>query len=229
MRRITIAIDGPAASGKGTAARQLAEAIGYAYIDTGAMYRSVALAALRAGLDMRDNEAVGALAQRIDIGFAWRDGRLQVRLDDEDVSAAIRDEAVGAGASAVATLPAVRAALLDQQRSLGAAGGVVMDGRDIGTVVLPEADLKVFLDARLTERARRRHEELTGRGLSVTLEEVQADIASRDAQDRGRETAPLRAAADAVVVDSTDLSPKEVVQRVLALVQERNSSTLRRR
>ena len=104
-----------------------------------------------------------------------------------------------------------------------------MDGRDIGTVVLPEADLKVFLDARLTERARRRHEELTGRGLSVTLEEVQADIASRDAQDRGRETAPLRAAADAVVVDSTDLSPKEVVQRVLALVQERNSSTLRRR
>ena len=224
MRRITIAIDGPAASGKGTAARSLAAAIGYAYIDTGAMYRSVALAALRAGLSVRDNEAVGALARTLDIGFSWQDGQLRVRLGDEDVSTAIRDEAVGAGASAVATLPEVRAALLDQQRALGKAGGVVMDGRDIGTVVLPDADLKVFLDARLAERARRRHEELMGRGKAVTLEEVQADIAARDAQDRGRSTAPLCAAADAVVLDSTDLSPHEVVERVLALVKEQSAS-----
>ena len=224
MRRITIAIDGPAASGKGTAARSLAAAIGYAYIDTGAMYRSVALAALRAGLSVRDNEAVGALARSLDIGFSWQDGQLQVRLGDEDVSTAIRDEAVGAGASAVATLPEVRAALLDQQRALGKAGGVVMDGRDIGTVVLPDADLKVFLDARLAERARRRHEELVGRGKVVTLEEVQADIAARDAQDRGRSTAPLCAAADAVVLDSTDLSPHEVVEQVLALVREQSAS-----
>lgn len=223
MRPITIAIDGPAASGKGTAARGVAEKLSYAYIDTGAMYRSVALAAQRAGLDLSDEATVGALARTLTIRFDWAPGGLRVSLNGEDVSTAIRAEAVGAGASAVATLPAVRAALLDQQRALGAEGGVVMDGRDIGTVVLPNAELKVFLDANLDERARRRHGELQRRGQRVSLDEVRADIAARDEQDRGRAAAPLCAAADAVVLDSTHLTPGEVVDTVLGLVRQRRS------
>ncbi|HMV67426.1 MAG TPA: (d)CMP kinase, partial [Myxococcota bacterium] len=161
---ITIAVDGPASSGKGTVARAVARALGYAYVDTGAMYRSVALVASRRGVGWDDEPALADLAAGLSFRFGWDGARLRVEVDGEDVTAAIRADTFGTGASRVSRLPRVRAALLDLQRALGAAGGVVMDGRDIGTVVLPAADLKVYLDADVHERARRRHAEIVGRG-----------------------------------------------------------------
>ncbi len=217
MRELTIAIDGPASSGKGTVARRVAETLGYAYVDTGAMYRAVGLRVLRAGIDPRDATGTTAVAESLHFGFDWHKGQLRVIVDREDVSAAIRNEAVGAAASAVAVHPGVRAALLQTQRDLGAGGGVVMDGRDIGTVVLPSADLKIFLDASLDERARRRHAELSG----STYEAIRGELAARDAQDSGRATAPLRQAEDALRVDTTGHTIDEVVGAVLALVEQR--------
>jgi CMP/dCMP kinase len=220
-RELAIAIDGPGSSGKGTVARGVARALGYAYVDTGAMYRSVALVALRQGLDPDDEDAVAAVARELRVAFTWDGDVLRVEVDGEDVTRAIREERVGEGASRVSALPAVRAALLDRQRELAARGGVVMDGRDIGTVVLPDADLKVFLDARVDERARRRHEELVRRGETVSYEAVRRDLAARDHRDRNRATAPLVPADDAVVVDSTELTIRQAVDRVLALARER--------
>lgn len=220
MRRcITIAVDGPASSGKGTVARRVAAALGYGYVDTGAMYRGVGLKVLRAGEDPRDPVAAEQAARAARFRFTWDQGRLQVFLDDEDVTAAIRTEAVSAAASAVAVHPGVRQALLQAQRDLGAGGGVVVDGRDIGTVVLPTAELKVYLDASLEERARRRAAELTGADPAG----VRAELAARDAQDAGRATAPLRIADDAVVIDSTTMTIEAVVDRVLALARARGA------
>ncbi len=220
MRELTIAVDGPASSGKGTVARRVAEALGYAYVDTGAMYRSVGFRALRAGIDPRDPARTSALALALHFGFDWHRGQLRVFVDREDVSTAIRNEQVGTAASAVAVHPGVRSALLQTQRDLGAGGGVVMDGRDIGTVVLPDADLKIFLDASLEERARRRHADLRG----TTLERVRSDLAARDAQDAGRSVAPLRRADDAVGIDSTRHTIDEVVHRVLELARARRGA-----
>ncbi|MFZ5480304.1 MAG: (d)CMP kinase [Myxococcota bacterium] len=219
MREITIAIDGPASSGKGTVARAVAEQLGYAYVDTGAMYRAVGLTALRRGVDPRDPVATEAIALALHFAFDWHKGSLRVIVDGEDVSKAIRTEPVGNAASAVAVHPGVRAALLQTQRDLGAGGGVVMDGRDIGTVVLPGAELKVFLDASLEERARRRHLESPGTAYDVVLRE----LAARDAQDAGRATAPLRKADDAVAIDTTGLSVPEVVSAVLRLADARRA------
>lgn len=219
MADLSIAVDGPASSGKGTVARRVAQALGYAYVDTGAMYRSVGLHVLRAGLDPRDAAAAETVARGLHLDFDWHDGVLQVYANREDVTLAIRTGPVGAAASAVAVHPGVRSALLDAQRALGARGRVVMDGRDIGTVVMPAAQLKVFLDASLDERARRRAAELPG----ATYEQVRADLAARDAQDAGRATAPLRAAPDAVHVDSTALGIDDVVAHVLALAYERGA------
>jgi cytidylate kinase len=220
VRELTIAVDGPASSGKGTVARRVAEALGYAYVDTGAMYRSVGLAALRAGVDPTDAAATTAIAAALHFGFDWHKGQLRILVDRDDWTQAIRNEQVGKAASAVAVHPGVRAALLQTQRDLGAGGGVVMDGRDIGTVVLPDADLKIFLDASLDERARRRHAELPG----TTFQQVRAELAARDAQDSGRATAPLRQADDAVRIDTTGHTIDEVVAQVLALVDARRES-----
>jgi cytidylate kinase len=217
VREITIAVDGPASSGKGTVARRISEILGYAYVDTGAMYRSVGLRALQAGIDPRDAEATTRIAEGLHFAFDWHHGALRVRLDREDVSQAIRGEVVGRAASAVAVHPGVRSALLQTQRDLGAGGGVVMDGRDIGTVVLPTAELKIFLDASLDERARRRNAELPG----TTYEQVRAELAARDAQDSGRATAPLRQAEDAIRVDTTGKGIDEVVAEILALAESR--------
>jgi cytidylate kinase len=219
VRELTIAIDGPASSGKGTVARRVAEALGYAYVDTGAMYRAVGLMALRRGVSATDAAATTAIAEALHFAFDWHKGQLRVFVDREDVSDAIRNERVGNAASAVAVHPGVRAALLQTQRDLGAGGGVVMDGRDIGTVVLPDADLKIFLDASLEERARRRHAELPG----TTLDDIRRELAARDAQDSGRSTAPLRQAEDAIRVDTTGHTIDEVVDRVMALAQERRA------
>jgi cytidylate kinase len=221
---IAIAVDGPAASGKGTAARALARALGYAFIDTGAMYRAVALVARRAGVSWDAEAELGRLAQDLDFAWRWDGEGLRLSVRGEDVTEALRDGEIGTGASRVSRHPAVRAALLEAQRAAARRGGVVMDGRDIGTVVLPDAELKVYLDAGLDERARRRHAELVVRGEGVTLAEVREALAARDALDSGRATAPLRAADDAVVVDTTHLSPEEVRAALLQLAFARGAS-----
>ncbi|MEM6931139.1 MAG: (d)CMP kinase [Myxococcota bacterium] len=220
-RPLTIAVDGPGSAGKGTVARSVARELGYRYVDTGAMYRAVAWAAHQRGVAWDDAEGAGAVARSVTIDFRW-DGELQrVLCDSVDVTDAIRTAEMGAGASAVSVHPPVRDALLGAQRALGAGGGVVMDGRDIGTVVLPDADLKVFLDASLEERARRRHAELVARGRDVTLTEVTAALAARDDQDRNRAAAPLRKADDAISLDTTGLSIEQATQAVLRLARER--------
>jgi len=219
--RLRIAIDGPASSGKGTVARLVARALGYAYVDTGAMYRCIGLACERQGVAVSDAAACTAIAAQARIHFEW-DGEVQrVFLGGDDVSQAIRRVEIGQAASDVAVLPGVRSALLDAQRALGGAGGVVMDGRDIGTVVLPEAELKIFLVASLQERARRRWAELARRGTPRALAEVEREIELRDAQDSGRSTAPLTQAEDAVRIDSTHASPSEVAAQVEALARVR--------
>jgi cytidylate kinase len=222
---VIIAIDGPAGAGKSTTARRVAERLGYPYLDTGAMYRALALALLRQDPTLDPERAREALA-RVQLRVAWDNGRLRVFLDSEDVTEAIRTPEVSQAASRISAWPEVRARLLAEQRRIGRAwaqqyGGVVLDGRDIGTVVFPEAEVKVFLVADPEERARRRQRELAERGQEVPLEQVLAEILQRDAQDRQRAVAPLRKADDAVELDTTSLSIDEQVQRVYELVRER--------
>jgi cytidylate kinase len=195
----------------------VARALDLSYVDTGAMYRSVGLRALRDHIPTTDGPRVGALAAALSFAFSWDGSLLRVSVDGEDLTASIRTEAVGQAASDVAVLPEVRAALLDLQRAL-ARSGAVMDGRDIGTVVLPDADLKVYLDASAEVRAARRRDELATRGDVRPLAVVLADIIARDAQDSGRAHAPLCAAEDAVRIDSTHRAPKQVVDEILRLV-----------
>jgi cytidylate kinase len=210
---MVIAIDGPAGAGKSTVARGVAGELGFTYLDSGAMYRCVALVALQGGADLDDGEAVGALAEGLGIDF---DGR-RVLLDGEDVSDEIRIPEVSAAASQVSVHPRVREAMVARQRQLIAAGDYVAEGRDIGTVVSPDSPLKVFLTASDEERARRRAAE-TGEDLEAVL----AAQRQRDARDTEREHGALRAAADAVELDTTGLTQDEVVARVVALARERN-------
>jgi len=222
---IVIAIDGPASSGKGTVAKNVARTLGYAYIDTGAMYRSVALLAIEQGLEFSNAEAVSALATHMDFRFHWNGNELRVEVrahggEWKNVTAALRAEDVGSGASDVAIIPGVRAALLGLQRNLAAEGGVVMDGRDIGSVVLPDADLKVFLDASLAARAKRRHQELVQRGEMVAYETVLTEISSRDRQDTQRQTAPLAHAEDAMYLDTTNMSAQMAAERLVTIARK---------
>jgi CMP/dCMP kinase len=221
FKQLTIAIDGPASSGKGTVARKVARSLGYAYIDTGAMFRGVALVAERRGLAWSDSAAVATLAESLTFEFTWKDGSLALEVDGTDVTHAIRNERIGRGASDVAVYPGVRLALLAVQRSLGRSGGIVMDGRDIGSIVLPQAELKIYLDASVSERARRRHEELSSMGVEVELSTIQREVSARDQQDRGRENAPLIQAHDAVYLDTTGLSPTQAAGQIIKLATER--------
>ncbi len=218
-----ITIDGPAASGKSTIGQLLAQALGYLYFDTGVMYRAVTLAALRRGVDPADEEAVTRLAGQIRIDVippTVADGRqYTVLVDGEDVTWDLRLPEVDANVSPVSAYPGVRAALLEQQRRIAAGGRVVMVGRDIGTVVLPDAGLKIYLDASLEERARRRCEEMRARGQPTDYEKVLAAMRRRDQIDSQRAAAPLRPAEDAIVVDSTTMDVNAVLARVLALVR----------
>jgi len=208
-----ITVDGPAASGKGTIAAAVAVRLGFHYLDSGALYRLVALKALRTGTAFDAAAALTPLAAALDIRFT----DATVVLDGEDVTAAIRAEDVSAGASQVAIHPGVRQALIDRQRAFRQPPGLVADGRDMGTVVFPDATLKVFLTATAEERARRRHKQLIAKGISVTLDSLLRDIRERDARDAGRAAAPLVPAADAVLLDTTDLTIDEAVARVLSL------------
>ena len=220
LRSITIAIDGPASSGKGTVARTVARRLNYAYIDTGAMYRSVALAAQRRVLDLAHADELGQLTTTLEFQFRWSDSGLRVIVNGEDWSDAIRTETVGKGASDVAVHAPVRAALLERQRALAREGGIVMDGRDIGSVVLPDADLKIFLDASVDERARRRHAELVARGLDVSLDTIRNEVSERDHQDRTRAEAPLIQTEDAVYLDTTAMSAEASAEQIVQMVSD---------
>ncbi len=220
---IRIAIDGPAASGKGTVARAVAQALGYRYLDTGAMYRALALRATEEGVDHGDEAGLARLASGLRFDFPWQDGQAHVIVDGRDVSRAIRTQAVGEGASAVAVHPAVRRTLVRLQQGLAEEGAVVMDGRDIGTVVLPDAQLKIYLDATIEERARRRWAELRDRGRDVARQDVLEELRRRDHQDSNRATGPLAVADDAVVVDTTDVPPDVVLRQILDLARQRGA------
>ena len=217
-RSLIIAIDGPSGAGKGTIARAVAARLGYRHIDTGAMYRALAWKARHDGIDLADEPAVAALAAQA--RFETGDGR--IRIDGHDVAAAIRTPEMDAAAAIVARQPRVREALIARQRELGGEGGVVMEGRDIGTVVFPAADVKIFLDASPEERARRRATDpshASGRG-PAALSDVATALAERDRIDRTRATSPLVQAGDAVVIDTTGLSIGDAVERVLEVVEK---------
>jgi len=210
-----ISVDGPAASGKGTIAQRVAARLGYRYLDSGALYRLVALKALRAGADPDAPGAIAALAGALDVSFA--DGRLV--LEGEDVTEAVRDEAVSAAASRIAVHAPVRSALLARQRAFRLPPGLVADGRDMGTVVFPDARVKVFVTASAEERARRRQQQLAQQGIDVNIQSLLRDIRERDARDGSRAVAPLVPAADASVVDTTELSIDAAVEAVMARVR----------
>ena len=221
MRKLVIAVDGPAAAGKSTAGKALAARLGYLYIDTGAIYRAVAWLADREGIADAAPELLGARVARADIRLEGDPRRPHVLVDGRDVSAEIRTEGISQLSSRLSALPEVRAALLELQRRMGADGGVVMDGRDIGTVIFPGADAKFFVFASPEVRARRRHGELLAKGGGASLEQVRAELRTRDLRDAGRKHAPLKAAEDAVPVDTTDLTPEQVIERMLAVIQSR--------
>lgn len=217
-----IAVDGPSGSGKGTVSRRVAASLGWHLLDSGALYRLVALAGKRAGLDPADEAGHAAIAAALDIRFGLdQRGEESVLLEGGDVSVELRSEVSGAAASRVAAWPAVRTALLGRQRRLMQPPGLVADGRDMGSIVFPDAGLKVFLTASPEERALRRHKQLKEKGLGVNLAALSAEIAERDRRDATRKIAPLVACADAVVLDTTSMDIDSVVMRVLALAQER--------
>ena len=219
-RGLIIAIDGPVGSGKSTLARRVAAMLGYIYIDTGAMYRSVALKALRRGVPFEAADQLTALAGETRIDLRAQDGTQQVFLDGEDVTAAIRTPDVAQAASKVAVVPGVRKVLVVEQRRAGDQGGVVMEGRDIGSVVFPDAQLKIFLTASPEVRAERRWREHQQKGDAIDLARTLEEIKERDRRDRERVTSPLVKAKDAVVVDSTAMEPEEVARLVVMLAKE---------
>jgi cytidylate kinase len=224
MRKLIIAIDGPVGSGKSTAAQRVAELLGYVYIDTGAMYRALALKAIRRGVGLDASEELSRLARdtRIDLSAA-AGGVQKVSLDSEDVTAAIRTPEVSQASSRIAVIPDVRHVLVDEQRRAGAAGGVVMEGRDIGSVVFPDADLKIYLSASAEVRARRRWCEHQAKGEDVDLAQTLEEVLERDRRDRGRAASPLIRAEDAVLVDSSAMESEEVARLVALLAKERSA------
>jgi CMP/dCMP kinase len=221
MKRIVVAVDGPAGAGKSTVSRRLAQALGYRYIDTGAMYRVIGVLAAERGIDLSDSARLAALCEATHIEFIEHGDRVRTCVDGRDLSAAIRTADAAQLASKVSAVPEVRHRLVAEQRAMAAEGGVVMEGRDIGTVVFPDAPVKVFLDASAAERARRRTHELRAEATTADIERMEKEIAERDARDRTRAHSPLRPAADAVVVDTTDKTIDEVVAMLGALIAMR--------
>ncbi|EXG85283.1 cytidylate kinase [Clostridium sp. ASBs410] len=222
MKKVyNIAIDGPAGAGKSTIARSVAEKLHFVYVDTGAMYRAMALHFLRNGIPSDDEERISKSAGEVNVTISYENGMQQVILNGENVSGLIRTEEVSAMASAVSVYMPVRNKLVELQQNLALEENVIMDGRDIGTCVLPEADLKIYLTASSLVRARRRYEELKAKGEECSLDDIEKDIIERDYRDMNRENSPLKQAEDAVLLDSSAMTIPQVVDRILALFQER--------
>ena len=218
-----IAIDGPAGAGKSTIARRVAKELAFVYVDTGAMYRAMALYLIRSGAGKEDVKEFGRLCQGADISIEYREGEQTVIMNGENVTPLLRTEEVGNMASVSSADPKVREKLLDLQRKLAASMSVVMDGRDIGTTILPDADVKIYLTASSQKRAERRYKELTEKGIACCLDEIRRDIEERDRRDMNREISPLRQAEDAVLVDSSDMTIEEVTERILQICREKFS------
>lgn len=216
---INVAIDGPAGAGKSTIAKAAAKALGYIYVDTGALYRTVALGAVRAGV-LESDDGIAALLPSLRVELKFVDGSQHVYLNGEDVSDLIRTPEISMGASKVSAVPAVRAFLLDLQRDLAKKNNVIMDGRDIATVVLPNAQVKIFLSATPECRARRRYKELVEKGQTVTYEEVLADVNRRDYQDSHREIAPLKPSADSIMADTSELDLQQSTDLIINIIRE---------
>ena len=221
VKQLVVTIDGPAGAGKSTVAKQLARALGYRLLDTGAIYRAVALVAERRGVAWSDGEACAAIARALDIRFDFVGDANHVSIEGNDETLAIRAPTISQGASQVSAHPAVRAGLLELQRRLGAGGGVVVEGRDTGTVVFPHAQAKFFLTASVAERARRRVAELRARGVAVDEAATLREIEERDARDASRDVAPMKPADDAVMVDSSTQTVEEVVETLARVARER--------
>jgi len=226
LKKIVIAIDGPAASGKSTTAKLVAERLGYLHLDTGAMYRAITLRAIRENVPLRDAERMGTLARNSQIGLKRAGNGNRVFLQDEDVTEEIRTPEVSRQVSAVSSHPTVRAVLVEQQRHLARDGGVVLEGRDIGTVVFPSAELKIFMVADITERARRRRGDLAKTGVQLDDEAVAKEIIDRDTIDSTREASPLKKAADAIELDTSGLTIEEqvefIVNKATEIMQQRS-------
>jgi cytidylate kinase len=222
VSKLIIAIDGPVGSGKSTVARRVAELLGYTHLDSGAMYRGVAWKALRDGVPLDSPAKLAALADAVRIDLVPRGGKLRVILDTEDITDLIRTPEVSHAASVVAVVPGVRHPMVAEQRRAGARGGVVMEGRDIGTVVFPHADLKIFLDASPEVRAERRQRELQEKGEALEVQKVLAEVHERDRRDREREMSPLVRAADAVLVDNTAMDAEETARVIVLCAQEKS-------
>ena len=218
---MNIAIDGPAGAGKSTIAKRVAKELGFIYVDTGAMYRAMALYILRHGVNEKEESAVAAVCDRIDVALRYVDGNQMVLLCGEDVSTEIRKEEVGNMASVTSVYPCVRQKLLSLQQDLAAREDVIMDGRDIGTCVLPDAPLKIYLTASVETRAKRRYQELQEKGQTCDLTEIINDIEDREYRDMHREISPLAQAEDAILVDSSDMTIEEVVAKITDLAKER--------
>ncbi|HEY2990115.1 MAG TPA: (d)CMP kinase [Candidatus Binatia bacterium] len=223
MKRLIVAIDGPAGAGKSTVAKRLAKELGYTYMDTGAMYRAFAWKARQKAIDLEDEQKLGAALAQTNVELSDRDGNAKVFLDGEDVTDKIRTPELSQWASKISALRPVRERMVELQRAMGAKGGVVVEGRDIGTVVFPQAEVKIFLTADSEERARRRFAELEGQGKRVTLDETLGEMEERDRRDQQRALAPLRQAEDAVAVDSTHRSIEEVLERIMQEIKKKTS------
>ena len=217
---MNIAIDGPAGAGKSTIAKRLARKLGFIYVDTGAMYRAMAYYFLQHNIDAKDENAIAAACPDVDVTITYENGEQQVLLNGENVNGVIRNEEVGNMASSTSVYPVVRKKLVELQRQLAKSADVIMDGRDIGTCVLPDAQVKIYLTASSATRAKRRYDELTEKGVSCDLAEIEKDIIDRDYRDMHRETSPLRQAEDATLVDSSNMSIEEVVAAIKKLYED---------
>lgn len=218
VMKYNIAIDGPAGAGKSTIAKELAKRLGYIYVDTGAMYRAMGLYFLRLGIAGEDQAAISEFCKNVRVEIVYQEGIQQVFLNGENVTAFLREETVGRMASSISVYPEVRLKLVELQREIAEKENVIMDGRDIGTYVLPNADLKIYLTASAEARANRRYQELKEKGIESQFEVIKQDMEERDARDKNREFAPLRQAEDAVLVDTSDMTVEEVINSILAII-----------
>ena len=222
---MNIAIDGPAGAGKSTIAKRLAKQLGFIYIDTGAMYRAMGYYfAVKEGIDIKSEADVAAACPEVEVTIAYENGEQQVYVNGENLSGVIRTEQAGTMASTISVYPVVRAKLVESQQKLAENADVIMDGRDIGTVVLPNAQVKIYLTASVSTRAKRRYDELKAKGMECCIEEIEKDIMDRDYRDMNRETSPLKQAADAVLVDTSDLDIDGVVEAILKIYKSKKDN-----